>query len=111
MNARTKERLEQILMFALRIQDSMKNETIEKFLENEDKQDAVMYRLGQIGETASKISDEEQEKYPDLFWRQMIGLRHRLFHEYEEIDFTKIYEIAQEPVSMLIKRLESLLED
>ena len=28
MNARTKERLEQILMFAIRIRDSMKNETI-----------------------------------------------------------------------------------
>ena len=30
----------------------MKNETIESFYADADKQDAVMYRLGQIGETA-----------------------------------------------------------
>jgi len=36
---------------------------------------------------------------------------HRLFHEHEEIDFARIYEITQEPVSMLIKKLESLLGD
>jgi len=109
MNVQTRERLEQILRFATRIQSSMKAETLEDFLTDEDKQDAIMYRLGQIGETASKISDEEQEKYPKLFWRQMIGLRHRLFHDYEKIDFTKVYTITQEPISQLVENLESIL--
>ena len=48
-------------------------------------QKSVMYCLGQIGEIASNIADEEQEKYPEVFWYQMIGLRNRLFHDYEGI--------------------------
>ena len=109
MTASTKRRFEQILMFATRIQDDMKTEALETFLANSILQDAVLYRLGQIGETAIKISDEEQEKYPTLFWRQMIGLRHRLFHDYDEIDFTKIYEITKQPISSLVNELNAIL--
>ena len=39
----------------------------------------------------------------------MIGLRHRLFRDYEEIDFIKIYEITQEPISQLVQNLEAIL--
>ena len=111
MNAKTRRQFEQILMFAIRIQNKMKDETLETFLTDEDKQDAILYRLGQIGEVASKISDEEQEKYPSLFWRQMIGLRHRLFHEYQEIDLTQIYAITQQPISSLISELKVILSN
>ena len=111
MNEKTRGQLELILMFAERIQRMMKSETLEVFLLDEDKQDAILYRLGQVGETASKISDEEQDKYPSLFWRQMIGLRHRLFHDYEVIDFAKVYEITQQPISSLIKELNTILSN
>jgi hypothetical protein len=42
-----------------------------------------MYCLGQIGEIATKIPEIEQRNYPGIFWEQMVGLRHRLFHDYE----------------------------
>ena len=111
MNADTKRRLEQILIFANKIQSRTKSETLETFLANEERQESVLYCLGQIGETASKISDEEQEKYPTLFWRQMIGLRHRLFHEYQEIDLVQIYEISQQPINSLIDELNTILSN
>ena len=53
-----------------------------------DIQDSVLYRLGQTGEMASRISDKEQKKIPQVFWGEMIGLRNRIFHEYYEIDLT-----------------------
>ena len=109
MNARTKERLMLILMFAHRIKSGVEAVSLASFLEDAEKQDAVLYRLGQIGETSSKIPDDEQEKYPELFWHQMIALRHRLFHDYGEIDLAKIYEITQEPIAQLVENLEKIL--
>ena len=109
MNARTKERLKLILMFANRIKNDMETISLENFLVNYEKQDAVLYRFGQIGEIASKISDDEQEKHAEIFWQQMIGLRHRLFHDYGVIDLAKIYEITQEPILQLVKNLEEIL--
>jgi len=44
-----------------------------------------------------------------LFWDQMVGLRHRLFHDYEAINFTMVYDITQQPISQLINELEIIL--
>jgi uncharacterized protein with HEPN domain len=110
MKMKTEERLESILMFAKRVQKNMNTATLSDFIVDEQMQDAILYRLGQIGEIAAKVPLEEQEKYPTIFWRQMIGLRHRLFHDYEEIDLTKVYEITQQPISQLIENIEKLLK-
>ena len=88
MNPNTQKMLEQILMFAKRIQERMNGISLETFLNDDFLQDAVLYCLGQMGETAARISDDEQEKYPEMFWNQMISLRHRLFHIYEAINLS-----------------------
>ncbi|MCL2069170.1 MAG: DUF86 domain-containing protein [Oscillospiraceae bacterium] len=110
MKPKTKKQLKNILEFAKRTRDRTHKITFEDFMSDELIQDAVLYCLGQIGETASNISDEEQEKYPELFWRQMIGLRNRIFHDYEEIDMKRVFDITQEPISQLVQMLESLLD-
>ena len=110
MNPRTRKLLEQILMFAKRTKARTLNVSLEAFLSDEFLQDAVLYCLGQMGEIASRIPDEEQEKYPEMFWNQMISLRHRLFHTYAAINLSMVYEITQEPVSTLILNLTKLLD-
>ena len=104
------ERFERILLFSKKIRDRTKGVTLEAYLEDELLQESIMYCLGQIGEIASKIPNEEQEKYPNIFWDQMVGLRHRLFHDYEAINFSKVYDITQQPISILVAELESLLK-
>jgi uncharacterized protein with HEPN domain len=110
MNPKTRKLLEQILMFAKRTKKRISNITLEAFLNDEYLQDAVLYCLGQMGETASRVPDDEQEKYPDVFWNQMIGLRHRVFHDYEALNLSIVYEITQEPTEQLIQNLEALLK-
>ena len=110
MKPETRNLFEQILMFAKRIQKRMEGIDLETFLSDEFLQDAVLYCLGQMGEIASRIPDEEQEKYPEMFWNQMISLRHRLFHTYAAINLSMVYEITQEPVSTLILNLSKLLD-
>jgi uncharacterized protein with HEPN domain len=111
MNPKTQRQLKNILVFSKRIQERTQDISLSAFLEDDFLQDAVLYCLGQVGETATNIQAEEQEKYPELFWRQMIGLRNRLFHDYEEIDLTRVYDITQGPISQLIDLLEIILSD
>ena len=109
MSPNIRKLLEQILMFAKRTQKRMDGIALETFLCDELLQDSVLYCLGQMGETAARIPDEEQKKYPQMFWNQMISLRHRLFHTYEAINLSMVYEITQEPVSTLVLNLTKLL--
>ena len=39
-----------------------------------------------IGEAANRISQETHEKYPDIPWPNIIGMRNRLIHGYDVID-------------------------
>ena len=110
MKLDVRERFERIFVFSKKIRDRAKGVTLEAYLKDELLQESIMYCLGQIGEIASKIPDEEQEKYPNVFWDQMIGLRHRLFHDYEAINFSKVYDITQQPIINLVTELESILK-
>jgi len=105
----TYERLKRILSFSKKVQQRTFNLNLDDFLNDELLQESIMYCLGQIGEIASKISDEEQNKYQNLFWDQMVGLRHRLFHDYEAINFIMVYDITQQPITQLINELELIL--
>ena len=110
MNDSTRRRFKRILDFAKKVKKRTEHISEEDFLQDDFLQEAVMYCLGQIGEIASKIPDDVQEKYPEIFWYQLIGLRNRLFHDYEEIDLTRVYAITQEPIRQLIQVLEMLLK-
>ena len=110
MKDSTQRRFERILDFAIKVKKRSDSISLEDFLQDELLQESVMYCLGQIGEIASKIPDDEQEKYPEIFWYQMIGLRNRLFHDYEEIDLTRVFAITKEPIAQLIQNIEELLK-
>ena len=110
MKDNTKRRLARILEFAKKVEKRTADMHLDDFLQDELLQESILYCLGQIGEIAANIPDEEQEKYPGVFWNQMIGLRNRLFHDYEEIDLSRVFGISQEPVSQLIRIIETLLE-
>ena len=109
MKDSTQRCFKRILEFAQKVKKRTESISEEIFAQDEFLQEAVMYCLGQIGEIASNIPDEEQERYPEIFWYQMIGLRNRLFHNYEEIDIKRVFAITQEPISQLVQNLELLL--
>lgn len=56
--------------------------------------DAVIRNLEIIGEAARNLSDEVKMKYPEVPWKNMIGLRNVLIHEYFGIDESIVWEVA-----------------
>ena len=62
-----------------------------------------------IGEAANRIPDDVQAQYPELPWLQMIGLRNRLIHGYDNVDFDILWVIVQQDLPDLIDTLEKKL--
>jgi uncharacterized protein with HEPN domain len=62
------------------------DKTKEDFFGDLQCQDAVIRRLEIIGEAARRISEETQAAYPDLPWRDMVGMRNIMIHEYDDVD-------------------------
>jgi uncharacterized protein with HEPN domain len=55
------------------------------------------------------MPDDVQAKYPVLPWLQMIGLRNRLIHGYDSIDFDILWVIVQRDLPDLINKLGETL--
>ncbi|MES2332636.1 MAG: DUF86 domain-containing protein [Bacteroidota bacterium] len=66
---------------------------------------AVSMTLQIIGEKINKISDEFQLNNPGIAWRKIKGLRNRISHEYENLDFDVIYTAATESMNYLRDQL------
>jgi uncharacterized protein with HEPN domain len=65
----------------------------DSFLNNQMLIDAVIRNLEIIGEAARNLPDELKNKYPELPWRNMIGLRNILIHQYFGVDESIIWEV------------------
>ena len=97
-----------IINYASKIAKYMKNvETYESFKLNDEKVDAVILNLEQIGETAKKLSIEAKNAYPNIKWPNIIGLRNMISHEYEGVNTLIIFEIVNKDIPNLLNTLSN----
>lgn len=54
----------------------------EAFMSESDVQDATAYRLLAIGEASKDLGDALKARHPHIPWRQILGMRNILAHEY-----------------------------
>lgn len=48
-------------------------------------QDATIFNISQIGELVRNITDETINRYNNIEWRMIKGLRNRIIHDYDGI--------------------------
>ena len=62
-----------------------------------------------IGEAAGKVSEQTRLAHPEIEWPAIVGLRHRLVHDYRNIDLDRLWSIVEEEVPLLIQQLERIV--
>jgi len=72
-------------------------------------QSAVIRKLEVMGEAAGKVSKTFCAEHPGIPWKQMIGLRHRLIHDYGDIRLDIIWRVTKETLPGLIIALRPLI--
>ena len=70
---------------------------------------AVERALEIVGEAAGRVSTPFQNTHPEIPWRQIIGQRNVLAHEYGEIKQDRLWKVAKENIPQLIKMLKPLI--
>ena len=81
----------------------------EDYLDSELVQSAVERKLEILGEAARRLSTEFQSKYPEIDWRNTIGLRNMMAHRYDQVEQERIWNIIQEALPELKDLLMPLL--
>ncbi len=58
-----------------------------------------------LGEAAGHLSQSFKDKYPQVPWRAVVGLRNVLAHEYGAVDYQALWQVATRDVPELVKSL------
>ena len=74
--------LKDILAACSRIEAIVATTSEDSFLRDEVLTAAVLHHPTVIGQAISRLSVELRERYPDVPWRQIIAVRHRIVHAY-----------------------------
>ena len=83
--------------------------TWEQFRDSGLHQHAIAKALENLGEAASKVSDEFRQTHQEIPWPRIVGLRHRIAHDYFRLDILRVWEIATVDVPALIAAIEPLV--
>lgn len=81
------------------------------FMNNDLVQAGVIREFEIIGEASKKISKDIKNKYSDVPWRKMAGMRDKLIHEYFGVDLDAVWETIQNDLPVLIERIDKIIWD
>jgi uncharacterized protein with HEPN domain len=82
--------------------------TADSFIQDEKTADAVVRNLEIIGEAANRLSKDFIEQHSNIEWRKIIGLRHRIVHEYFGVDLDLVWQIITSDLPELKKDLSQI---
>jgi uncharacterized protein with HEPN domain len=98
-----------ILLAARKLTVFIEDYDAEKFAADEVMQHAAMRLIQIIGEACRKISGEYKNAHPQIPWTKIIGMRHRLVHEYFRVDAEIVWEVVSQDIPTLIPMIEPLV--
>jgi uncharacterized protein with HEPN domain len=72
---------------------------------------ALVHLVQTFGEAARRVSPEFQGAHPEIPWKKIIGMRHKVVHDYLHVDYQTVWEVATLNLPPLIVELEKLLPE
>ena len=82
-----------------------------EFVKDRKTFNATIRSLEVIGEAANKVPSFIKEKYPDIPWKEMVGMRNKLIHEYFGIDEEILWETVKKDIPALKRRVLKVYKD
>ncbi len=83
--------------------------TREAFDADETLRLALAHLIQTIGEAARQVSPTFREAHPQTPWAKIIGMRHRVVHDYLHVDFDLVWGVVSVDLPALIEALADIL--
>lgn len=91
------------------IQEFISGLSESEFLGDKKTRSAVIHQIMLIGEAVKRLSRKFRGEHTQIPWAAIAGMRDRLIHGYDEVEFEKVWRVATTEVPDLLERLEPIL--
>lgn len=103
--------IEHILDAIEKIETFVKDISKEDFEKDVILQDALVRRIEIIGEAVKNLSKEFRDKYANIPWSDIAGMRDKLMHHYFGVDLEVVWKTVQEDIQELKKNISEILKN
>lgn len=79
------------------------------FLDDKKTITACAFTVSQIGELVKEVTDETMEKYHNIPWNSIKGMRNRIVHDYENVDLSVLWGTIKESLPELEEKLKDII--
>lgn len=85
--------------------------TYEDFISRELLKRGCTRSIEIIGEAAKNISEDVKEKYEDIDWKKMAGMRDKIIHYYFGVSWNIVWVVIQERIPELKPKIEKIIKE
>jgi uncharacterized protein with HEPN domain len=89
--------------------EKIREKSREEYEEDENLRLALAHLVQMIGEAARRVSPESQRTYSQIPWSDVIGMRHKIVHDYLDVDFDVVWEVVTTDLPELISQLSPIV--
>ncbi|MBU0703170.1 MAG: DUF86 domain-containing protein [Chloroflexi bacterium] len=103
--------LEDILNAVERVAQFIAGMTFDQFAADDKTVFAVICALEIIGEATKRIPQSVRDNYSKVPWREMVGMRDKLIHDYFDVNLVMVWKTASEDLSNLEPVIRRILAE
>ncbi len=85
--------------------------SLEELIQDDKTSSAVIRKFEIVGEATKRLPDELKEKYSEILWKRMAGMRDRLIHAYFGIDYKLVWEAIKAEMPSVKPKLQEILAE
>lgn len=74
-------------------------------------QDGVIRQIQIIGEATKRLSEKIIDKYRDIPWKDMAGMRDKLIHDYFGIDVEAVWKTVENDIPFLKSQIKNIIQE
>jgi len=98
-----------MLDVARSIAEKVTGTTRAEFDADENLRLALTHLIQTIGEAARRVSPAFQQSNPQIPWKNVIGMRHRVVHDYLHVDYDLVWDTVTLDIQPLLLQLERIV--